>query len=107
MNVLVTVVLLFIGLMSLKYKAFVLFVASVVAAVISAPRAWIYTLLGAGAMFALMYFNFPSWDIISLVIIAGLYSIMAGIEERKSKKEEIPPELLAYMLMGGGGRAYR
>lgn len=108
MNVIITIVLLFIALLSLKYNALLLFVAATIAAVMASPRAWMYTVASAVAMFLLMYFRFPSWDVVSLVVIAGLYSLMTGLEERRSRKEEqIPPELLAYMLMGGGRGAYR
>ena len=107
MNILITVVLLFLALLALKYHAYIFFVGSVAAAIIASPRAWMYTVLGAAAMLGLMYFNFPSWEAISLVIIAGLYSVMTGLENKRAQKEQIPPELLAYMLMGGGGRAYR
>jgi hypothetical protein len=107
MNVIITLVLLFIALLGLKYNAILLFLASAIAAIIASPRAWMYTTVAAAAMYALMYFHFPSWEAISLVVIAALYAIMTSIEEKKAKQEgQIPPELLAYML-GGGGAAYR
>ncbi len=104
MNAVLSVVLLFMAVVALQYNAILLFGALVLAAVISTPRAWIYT-VGAGiGMFLLRYANFPSWELISIVLIAVAYALMSKVEERREESGEIPPELLAYYMMMGGTR---
>ena len=97
MNAMITVILLFMALLSLYHHLWVMFAALMMASIISAPSAWPYILLAGGIMLALQHFSIPSWELLSVVVIAVLFSVMAKLEERK---REIPPELL-YYLMGG------
>ncbi len=104
MNILITIVLLVISIFALQYNAWVLFGALVVAAVVASPRAWMYTVATAIGMLLLKYFSFPSWDVLSFLLVGVAYGIMSQYEAKKEKEAEagqIPPELLAYMMMGG------
>ena len=109
MNILLTTVMLIMAVMAVQYNAWVLFGALVIAAIMFSPRAWMYTLGASLAIVALYYYQFPSWQAISLAVIGVVYGIMTGMENRKERKkgEEIPPELLYYMLAGGAGGAAR
>ena len=102
MNIVITLVLLVMSVLALQYNAYVLFLALIIAALVSTPRAWLYTLLTAVVIFALRYVRFPSWDVLSFLVIAVMYSLMSKVEERK-EKTDIPPELLYYYLLSGGG----
>lgn len=104
MNVIITIVLLVMAILSLQYNAFLFFGALVVAAVIASPRAWLYTVGAAAAMFLLKLGNFPSWDVLSFLVVGVAYGLMSKVEEKKEQQSQIPPELLYYYLMGGGAR---
>lgn len=99
MNAMITVILLFMALITLHHRLWIMFAALITAAIFSAPSAWPYIILAGGSMYILQYFSIPSWELLSVVIIAVLFSVMAKLEERR---RQIPPELLYYFMMGGG-----
>ncbi len=99
MNAMLTLILLFMALITLHHHLWVMYVALVVAAIFSAPSAWPYIVLAGVIMYLLQHFSLPSWELLSVVVIAVLFSVMAKLEERR---REIPPELLYYLMMGGG-----
>ena len=103
MNILITIVLLVLSIISLQHRAYIFFGALVVAAVIASPRAWLYTVGATVAMLALQLGNFPSWDVLSFLVVGVAYGLMSKVEEKKNRAQ-IPPELLYYYLMGGGAR---
>ena len=91
-----------LGVLALYHNTYVFFATLVIAAIITSPRAWLYTLGVSIGMLALKLGNFPSWNVLSFVLIALAYSLMSKIEEREESR--IPPELLYYYILGGGGR---
>ena len=103
MNILITIVLLVLSIFALQYNAWILFGALVIAAVVASPRAWPYTVATAIGMLLLKYFAFPSWDVLSFLLVGVAYGLMSEYEAKKEKEAagQIPPELLAYMMMGG------
>ena len=87
MNTPGSLMLLIGGIIALQYEAYLLFGASVVGAVLLSPRAWLYITGASVGILLLKHYSFPSWEILSFILVAAAYGFMTSMEE----KPEMPP----------------
>ncbi len=98
MNALLLIVLLFMYVIALQYDSFVVAVALLLAAMFTAPQYAGSVLLGAIVIALLKIFRVGDWLLLSLVVLGLLVGMMYARESRR--REEIPPELIPYLLGG-------
>ncbi len=90
MNAVGSLVLLFASVISLQYNAFILFIALVIGSILLSPEVWMYV-IGAGFVTFILYISgIDNWDILSLMVIAIVYSLMSSKERKTSEYPPVP-----------------